>query len=130
MSEQCWIVQVLKAGKGGQAALSLSGDEEKLQAAAQLVIGAAAIYDGSVTSLTASQVHLPCLFFAFVDYMLDLYICAVVMPNCGRTQPTVAQHLDPSLGSTDANTIESKYMAVAGVAFMTQSLMYLQLLKF
>ena len=57
MCEQCWVVQVLPAGKGGQAALSLTGDEDKLQAAAQLVIGAAAIYDGSVTSLTASQVH-------------------------------------------------------------------------
>ena len=50
-------VQVLKAGKGGSPVLALSGDEDKLQAAAQLVIGAAAIYDGSATAITASQVR-------------------------------------------------------------------------
>lgn len=51
------MAQVLKVSKGGGAVLALSGDEDKVQAAAQLVIGAAAIYDGSVTSITASQVH-------------------------------------------------------------------------
>ena len=52
-------MQVLKAGKGGAAVLALSGDEDKVQAAAQLVIGAAAIHDGSAVSITASQVHTP-----------------------------------------------------------------------
>ena len=55
----CCLSQVLKGGKAGQAVLSLSADEDKLQAAAQLVIGAAAIYDGSDTTILGSQVHLP-----------------------------------------------------------------------
>lgn len=57
-----WVAQVLKVTKGGEAMLALSGDEDKLQAASQLIIGAAAIYDGSATSISASQVHFhtPC----------------------------------------------------------------------
>ena len=56
------MAQVLKEKKGGEAVLALSGDEDKLQAASQLIIGAAAIYDGSATSISASQVyfHTPC----------------------------------------------------------------------
>lgn len=48
---------MVKVNKAGEAVLALSGDPDKLQAAAQLVIGAAAIYDGSATSITASQVR-------------------------------------------------------------------------
>lgn len=51
---------MLKVNKAGEAMLALSGDEDKLQAASQLIIGAAAIYDGSATSITASQVCTPC----------------------------------------------------------------------
>ncbi|KAL3162543.1 proteasome regulatory particle base subunit [Trebouxia sp. C0010 RCD-2024] len=49
------LAQVLKVSKGGEALLALSGDEDKVHAAAQLVIGAAAIYDGSAITITASQ---------------------------------------------------------------------------
>lgn len=56
LSDLCCAAQVLKVNKAGEAVLALSGDEDKLQAASQLIIGAAAIYDGSATSITASQV--------------------------------------------------------------------------
>ncbi len=39
--------------------LALPADEDKLQAAAQLIVGAHAIYDGSVTAISGSQVT-PC----------------------------------------------------------------------
>ena len=39
----------------------MPGDEDKLKAAAQLVIGAAAIYDESVNSVTGSQVQSACI---------------------------------------------------------------------
>ena len=55
-ADPCWTAQVLKVNKAGEAVLALTGDEDKLQAASQLIIGAAAIYDGSATSITASQV--------------------------------------------------------------------------
>ena len=55
--EACWAAQVLKVNKAGEAVLALNGDEDKLQAASQLIIGAAAVYDGSATSITASQVY-------------------------------------------------------------------------
>ncbi len=54
-----YLSQVLKGGKAGQATLALPADEDKLQAAAQLIIGAHAIYDGSVTAISGSQVT-PC----------------------------------------------------------------------
>lgn len=57
LSILCESAQVLKVSKGGEALLALSGDEDKVHAAAQLVIGAAAIYDGSAITITASQVH-------------------------------------------------------------------------
>lgn len=62
LPDPCWVAQVLKVNKAGEAVLALSGDEDKLQAASQLIIGAAAIYDGSATSISASQVHchIPC----------------------------------------------------------------------
>ena len=50
-----WL-QVLQGGKAGQATLFLPPDEDKLEAAAQLVIGAAAIYDESFASITGAQV--------------------------------------------------------------------------
>lgn len=53
-----YLLQILKGGKAGQATLALPADEDKLQAAAQLVIGAHAIYDGSVTAISGSQVLL------------------------------------------------------------------------
>ena len=47
---------MLKAGKSGELGLALPADEDKLEAVAQLIIGAAAIYDGSDTSISGSQV--------------------------------------------------------------------------
>ena len=52
----CVWLQVLQGGKAGQATLFLPPDEDKLEAAAQLVIGAAAIYDESFASITGAQV--------------------------------------------------------------------------
>lgn len=68
---------MLKGGKAGQASLALSGDEDKLQAAAQLIIGAAAIYDGSVTSISGSQVCCAdqCLQFAFITTRIISHSC-------------------------------------------------------
>lgn len=62
LPDPCLVAQVLKVNKGGEAVLALSGDADKLQAASQLIIGAAAIYDGSATAITASQVYFrtPC----------------------------------------------------------------------
>ncbi len=61
-------LQVLKGGKAGQATLALPADEDKLQAAAQLIIGAHAIYDGSVTAISGSQVT-PCpALMAFIHH--------------------------------------------------------------
>ena len=59
MPAMWYLLQVLKGGKAGQATLALPADEDKLQAAAQLIIGAHAIYDGSVTAISGSQVT-PC----------------------------------------------------------------------
>lgn len=50
------LAQVLQGGKAGQATLFLPGEEDRLEAAAQLVIGAAAIFDESFSSVTAAQV--------------------------------------------------------------------------
>ena len=47
---------MLQGGKSGQATLFLPGDDDQLEAAAQLVIGAAAIYDESFASITGAQV--------------------------------------------------------------------------
>ena len=55
-TELWYLSQVLKGGKAGQATLALPADEDKLQAAAQLIIGAHAIYDGSVIAISGSQV--------------------------------------------------------------------------
>lgn len=82
----CLSVQVLQGGKGQQAILALPADEDKLKAAAQLVIGAAAIYDESVSSVTGSQVlysQLASVMFATntnagAVYMLLSQSCSIV----------------------------------------------------
>lgn len=50
---------MLQGGKAGQATLFLPGDDDQLEAAAQLVIGAAAVYDESFASITGAQVAYP-----------------------------------------------------------------------
>ena len=60
---------MLGAEKGGEEVLALTADDDRLEAAAQLIMGAAAIYDGSDTSISGSQVT-----FSFLSHIfLHLY---------------------------------------------------------
>ena len=80
---------MLGAEKGGEAVHALAADEDRLEAAAQLVLGAAAIYDGSDTSISGSQVM---LVFFFLSSLFALVLVVYMCQGCTYGRVVTSKH--------------------------------------
>lgn len=105
------LAQVLKGGKMGQALLALPGDEDKVQAASQLVIGAAAIYDGSVPSVSASQLSNAAQLLGGAYHVGSLADAAAVGPalkalvESALPQPLLATMASPRIKGSQQDSV-------------------------
>ena len=113
-TELWYLSQVLKGGKAGQATLALPADEDKLQAAAQLIIGAHAIYDGSVIAISGSQVT-PCpalMAFTHHSHLSSTELLQNVVSQAMSWQETKAEHIC-NFPVHEQNNLLPKVLAVA-----------------